>query len=188
MCQLIKGSCFGASCTKSAPYLVWCWYIFCQWSYVFYLPYDPMRPLRWDVMHIYGWELLVACHHPEKFGEHRDFDSYEEKCFIKNMNLINTYCHRKIELINGGEKKMPQSQKCTFWEELPKNRENLPKNWKTFFPLMNTFYNFALKRETSWAKKVVKSILETWNATVIVYVWIIYSRIKAIKNMQYKKE
>ena len=53
---------------------------------------------------------------------------------------------------------------------------------------MNTFYNFALKRETSWAKKVVKSILETWNANVIVYVWIIYSRIKAIKNMQYKKE
>ena len=104
------------------------------------------------------------------------------------MNLINTYCHRKIELINGGEKKMPQSQKCTFWEELPKNWENLPKNWKTFFPLMNTFYNFALKRETSWAKKVVKSILETWNATVIVYVWIIYSRIKAIKNMKYKKE
>ena len=30
---------------------------------------------------------------------HRHSDSYEEKCFIKNMNLINTYCHLKIEFI-----------------------------------------------------------------------------------------
>ena len=30
---------------------------------------------------------------------------------------------------------------------------------------MTTFYNFALKIETSWAKKVVKAILENWNAT-----------------------
>ena len=29
---------------------------------------------------------------------------------------------------------------------------------------MTTFYNFTLKPETSWVKKVVKLILETWNA------------------------
>ena len=29
---------------------------------------------------------------------------------------------------------------------------------------MSTFYNFALKRETSWAKKVLKPNLETLNA------------------------
>ena len=29
---------------------------------------------------------------------------------------------------------------------------------------MTTFYNFALKIETSWAKTFVIPILETWNA------------------------
>ena len=39
------------------------------------------------------------------------------------------------------------------------------------FTLMTTFYNFTPKIETSWAKKVVKFILETWNVNdVIVYV------------------
>ena len=40
----------------------------------------------------------------------------------------------------------------------------------------------SIKIETSWAKKVVKSILETWNDNAV------YSRIKKFKNMQYKKE
>ena len=35
---------------------------------------------------------------------------------------------------------------------------------------MTTFYNFTRKIETSWDKKVIKSILETWNVNVIVYV------------------
>ena len=39
---------------------------------------------------------------------------------------------------------------------------------------MTTFYDFTLKIETSWAQKVVKSILETWNVNdAIVYVWFI---------------
>ena len=42
------------------------------------------------------------------------------------------------------------------------------------------FYDFALKIETS---------LETWNVNdVIVSVWYIYSQMKKIKNMKYKKE
>ena len=54
---------------------------------------------------------------------------------------------------------------------------------------MTTFYNFTLKKETSWAKKVIKSILETWNINdVIAYVWFTYFQIKKIKNMQCKKE
>ena len=53
---------------------------------------------------------------------------------------------------------------------------------------MTTFYNFTLKIETSWAKKVVKSILETWNVNgVIVYVWIIYFWIKNLKICIVKK-
>ena len=39
---------------------------------------------------------------------------------------------------------------------------------------MTTFYDFNLKIETNWAKKVIKSILETWNVNVIVYIWFIY--------------
>ena len=37
---------------------------------------------------------------------------------------------------------------------------------------MTNFYNFALKIETSWTKKIVKPILETWNSAnnVIVYI------------------
>ena len=34
---------------------------------------------------------------------------------------------------------------------------------KRYFSLMATFYNFALKIETSWAKKVIKPILENQN-------------------------
>ena len=65
--HLIKGTRLKASNTKSAPCLLWCWYIFYRWRYVLYLSSDPTRPLCWDVMCIYGWELLAACHHPEKF-------------------------------------------------------------------------------------------------------------------------
>ena len=44
---------------------------------------------------------------------------------------------------------------------------------------MTTFYNFTLKKEASWAKKVIKSILETWNINdVIAYVWFTYFQIK----------
>ena len=35
---------------------------------------------------------------------------------------------------------------------------------------MISFHNFTCKMETSWAEKVVKSILETWNVNLIVYV------------------
>ena len=47
---------------------------------------------------------------------------------------------------------------------------------------MTSFYNFTLKIETGWAKKFIKSILETWNVNdVIMYVWFRYLRIKKIK-------
>ena len=53
---------------------------------------------------------------------------------------------------------------------------------KHIFPLMTTFYDFALKIKTSWAKKAVKPTLETWNVNnVIVYVCYIYSQIKKKK-------
>ena len=53
---------------------------------------------------------------------------------------------------------------------------------------MDTFYNFTLKIETSWAKKAVKSILETWNVNdVIVHVWFIYFWKKKLNKCNKKK-
>ena len=47
---------------------------------------------------------------------------------------------------------------------------------------MTDFYDFALKIKTSWAKRVFKPSLETWNANdVIAYVWFIYTQIKKKK-------
>ena len=67
--------------------------------------------------------------------------------------------------------------KCTFWKKVLKNLKAI------FFP-----NNFALKIENSWAKKVVKPILENWNATnnVVAYVWFIYSD-KKIKHAMWKR-
>ena len=97
--HLIKGSYLGASYTKLAPCLVWYQYIFWGWRYVFYLLRDPTRLLRWYVLHIYGWQLLATCHHPEKFDDHRHYDSEEKKCSTKYTNLINLYYQWKIEFI-----------------------------------------------------------------------------------------
>ena len=57
------------------------------------------------------------------------------------------------------------------------------KSAQNIFLLMTTFYDFALKIETSWTKEVVKSSLKTWNDNdVVLYVWFIYSQIK--KNLK----
>ena len=54
---------------------------------------------------------------------------------------------------------------------------------------MTTFYNFALKIETSWAKKVVKSILETEMSMILLCMFVLFiSGWKKIKNMECKKE
>ena len=39
---------------------------------------------------------------------------------------------------------------------------------------MITFYNFTLKIETSWAKKVVKSIVQTWNVNEVTVMFILF--------------
>ena len=55
---------------------------------------------------------------------------------------------------------------------------------------MTNFYNFDPITEASCAEKVVKSILETWNAAndVIVCASFIHSRIKNFKNMECNKQ
>ena len=44
----------------------------------------------------------------------------KEKCFIKNINLIDTYYHWKnwVDWISARPDKMLQPQKYTFWEKL----------------------------------------------------------------------
>ena len=89
------------SYSKSAHCLIWCPCIFCRWRYVFSLSLDLKTQLHQCVMHIYGCELLVVCHHLDKFCDHRHSDSYEEKWFIKNMNLKNW-----VDWINTKQQKM----------------------------------------------------------------------------------
>ena len=97
--DLTKGSCLGASYNKSAPCLVWCSYIFCRWIYVFYLSRDPTRPLHWGVMYIYGWELLLACHHLDQ-----NHESFKYVLPLKNW----------VNWITSSWEKTSQPQKCTF--------------------------------------------------------------------------
>ena len=101
------------------------------------------------------------------------------------MDLINTYCHWKIELTGpplGDTKNVTTSKMYILGRSAQKLKNHI-------FALMTTFYDFALKIETSWAKMDVKPSLETWNVNdVIVYVWYIYSQIKKIKNMECKQE
>ena len=120
--HLIKASCLGASYTKSAPCLVWYRYSFCRLRYVFYLSRDPTKPLRWDVMHIHGWELLAACHHSEKFGDHRHSDSkrktlHQKRGSYKYVLPLKNWDERTTTR----REKMSQPQKCTFWEKVLKN-------------------------------------------------------------------
>ena len=58
-----------------------------------------------------------------------------------------------------------------------------------FLYFMTTFDNSALKTETSWAKKVVKLILETKNLKMLVCICVVYSFWnKKIKTYTKKKE
>ena len=97
------------------------------------------------------------------------------------MNLINVHCHWKncVDWITAGQEKMSQSQKCTSCEKV--------KQWKTF-SLLTTFYNFALKIETHWAKMVVKPILKLVMPMMLLCMFDFFIlSLKISKNIQCKK-
>ena len=105
---------------------------------------------------------------------HRKHEPYKYVLPLKNW----------ADWITTRREKMPQCQKSKFWKKFVQNLKNI------IVSLLTTFYNFDLKIESGWAKKVVKPILETWNAAsdVIVYVWFVHSLIKILNNMECKKE
>ena len=118
----MKESCLRVSYTNSAPCLVCCPYIFCRWRYVFCLPLKPKRLLHWGSMHIYEWQLLAACHHPEKLAGSRLFDINKEKlcenhesykCVLPLKNWVGWITNQS----------MPQFQKCKFWKKGEKIKE-----------------------------------------------------------------
>ena len=91
------------------------------------------------------------------------------------------YYHWKIELIGQplGKKNVTT---CTFWKKCPKTKRH-------YFPPNTTFYKFALKTKTSWAENVVKPVLETWNAAMLLCMFGLFILWpKCFKNMQCKKE
>ena len=58
-----------------------------------------------------------------------------------------------------------------YWINTMQEKNFLTSKLENIFTLMTTFYNFTPKIETIWAKKGVKSILQTWNVNdFIVYV------------------
>ena len=95
---------------------------------------------------------------------HQKHESYQCLLLLKNW----------VYWITTKAKKFHNMKNIHFEKKCPKIKKHI------IFPLITIFYNFALKLETSWAKKVVKPILETWNAVndVTVYVWFICSLIK----------
>ena len=97
------------------------------------------------------------------------------------MNLINMNCHWKIEEFNGqplGKKKRKNATTAKAYI-LRRSAQKL----KNIFSPMTTFYNFTLKIEISWAEKVDKSILKTWNVKdVIAYSWVPNNRPLPIVN------
>ena len=53
---------------------------------------------------------------------------------------------------------------------------------------MTNSYNFTLKIETNWAKKFLKTILETWNVIDLIVLCMVYLfPDKKCKKMQYKE-
>ena len=77
---------------KLASCLMWCPWVFCKWRYnVFKLPCDLTKPAHWGIMWIHGCELLAVCHHPDKFGGHKNCDSGDIKyliCHITSQNQV----------------------------------------------------------------------------------------------------
>ena len=65
----------------------------------------------------------------------------------------------------------------------PKVKKNI-----LFLHFMNTFHHYALKIESSSAKRVANPISENRNGNdVSMYVWSIHSRIRSSKMMECKK-
>ena len=60
---------------ESTPCLDWCPRVLFKRKYAFTLSRDFIRPPHWGVIGIHGWELLAVYYHPDKFGDHRYWNS-----------------------------------------------------------------------------------------------------------------
>lgn len=153
--HVIKGLCLGVSFTKSAACLL-CWpYFFCRQRHVLYLSRDFTTPLHWGTLkNLVAIGILIV-----------------KRENTSSKTWINSYSHWKIAWAPG-ERKMSQTQKITFWDKEPESYKS-----HIIFSLhfITMFYNFALKIESSRAKRVVKSISE---ARVTIVIWSIHSWIK----------
>ena len=66
----------GSSHSKLPPCLVWYPKVSCKWRHnIFKLSRDLTRSHDQRTKWLHGWELLVACDHSHKFGNHRHCDS-----------------------------------------------------------------------------------------------------------------
>ena len=102
-----------------------------------------------------------------------------EKRFIKKLNFIDRYYHCKIELIVWavGQKKCHNFKNINF----KKKGSKVKKNYVLHF--MTNFHNFALKINTIWAKRAIRSILETRYVNDVRLYYVVYS----ISNKNFTK-
>ena len=105
-----------------------------------------------------------------------------KKCFIKYRNFLDTCYHWKTELVGYAlsEKKNSNLKNVHFEKNCPNVQIHI------IFLFHDSFNNFSLKVETTWAGSVVKPISETRNSNdVIMFVWFIHSPI--LKRYNVKK-
>ena len=97
--HLIKGSCLGASYTKSAPSLMWCQY-HTKGGDMCFICHVPLQDHSVEMSCIFMGESSSQYVTTLKSLVTIGIPIVKKKnCFIKNMDLINMYFHWKIELI-----------------------------------------------------------------------------------------
>ena len=159
--HLTKGYCLGASYTKSAPCLVWCWYIFC-WYILFVTWLHKTTPLR---CHAYSWlRAPRSMSRPLKSLVTRGILIVRGKMLYQKRGSYKYVLPLKIWI----DCTTTRQEKNVITSNMYVLTRSAQKFKKHIFPLMTIFCDY---------KKHDKSSLETWNVNdVIVYVWLFILR------------
>ena len=181
--HLIKGSCLGASYTKSAPCVVWCLYTFCRLRIYFICHVTPQ-----------SHSVEMSCIFTgESTSQH--VTTLKSLMTIDILIVRGKMLHQKREshkhvlpLKNWADWTTTRQEKNVTTSKIYVLGRSTQKLKNTFFPLWLPSMTLLLKMETSSAKKDVKPSLETWDVNdVIVYIWYIYSQIKKLKVWNVKR-
>ena len=128
-------------------------------------------------MHIYGWEFLAACHPLKNLVIIGILIAKRKNVSWKTQILYVLPLKNWVDWINTRQEKNVATSKMYILRRSAQKSKNI---------------FLTLKRENSWAKKIVKSILETWNVNDVIahvwfnYFWIIKLKICIVKKNNFK--